>query len=159
MSATRGSTNQCLYLARVLLDGWAKALAEQEVAEATLTEAYLPGVREHLLRAYGWFLLETAGHEDWNAALPRKAADLPAVAQGKAVSGEVREFTALEAQGWLCDLLADVNFSRSSASSRSRARNNLAVVADATPTQEDAAHWHAELGAVVNRMRDSFDEY
>lgn len=159
MSATRGNANQSLYLARILLDGWGGAVTQQSVAQPVLTQAYLPAVREHLINAYGWFLLETAGHEDWNDVLPRAVADLPAVPNGKATSGEVREFEALESDGWLCSLLAELDFSRPVVSPRSRARNNLAVAATAGASREDAENWHMHLSDVISRMRDSFDEY
>ncbi|MFK7978073.1 MAG: DUF6586 family protein [Halioglobus sp.] len=160
MTAARGNANQSLYLAKIVLDAWAAAKATQEIAEAVLEQAFLPGVREHIITAYGWFLLESAGFDDWRDAPPTSVTGLPSVAEGKATSGELREFQLLEDEGWLQNLLAEIDFSRPTPSPRSRAsRNNLALAASTVPSLEDARAWHMQLTALIERMRDSFDEY
>lgn len=155
MSAVRGNANQSLYLARILLDAWRAALEGEETGEAVLAEAFLPGVREHLIHAYGWFLLETAGFEDWQGPPPRAVAALPPIPQGKAVAGELREFEILEREGWLGELLAETEVARKARSSR----GNLAVAAPAIPGAADARQWLQRLNEAMDRMRDSFDEY
>jgi hypothetical protein len=157
MTAVRGNANQSHYLAAIVLDGWRLALESDDVSAATvtLTQAYLPAVREHLLAAYGWFLLEIAGVTDWTGAPPRRCDDLPPVPPGKATAGELRECLLLESQGFLGELLVEPDFSRPAPASR----GNLATPAVAAPDCETARRWHAELGALMSRMRDSLDEY
>ena len=155
MSAARGNANQSHYLASLLLSAWACDEREQGTPAAVLAQAYLPAVREHLITAYGWFLLEIAGINDWPGGPPRSVQSLPEVPQGKAVAGELREFDSLERSGWLNDLLAEIDLK----SAPVRSRGNLAQPVADVPGPGDAQAWHTELGAVMARMRDSLDEY
>jgi len=155
MSSARAQANHKLYLAKILLAGWRQAVAAQDVPALTLAQAYLPAVRNHLLDAYGWFLLQVSGSEHWPARPPHCCAHLPEIAGGKAVSGEIREFEQLEASGWLAELLAEP----SEPAGTARARGNLAAP---PPTLADCAQvqqWVTRLEGVFDRMSDSLDEY
>ena len=87
MSSARGQANHALYLARILLAAWRRDLAAEAVATITLTQAFLPAVRLHLGHAYGWFLVEITRPGGLPVQPPQCVAELPEVADGKAVPG------------------------------------------------------------------------
>lgn len=155
MSSARARANHHLYLAKIVQTGWREALAAQAVPAQTLAQAYLPGVTEHLLRSYGWFLLEVTGAEQVPGTPPRSCGELPAVPPGKAVPGEIREFRQLERAGWLAELLAE----RDVVPGVARTPGNLVAAPADLPDLEQAANWTAELEALFARMRESLDEY
>lgn len=155
MSSSRARANHGLYLAKIQLSGWRHALAAQDIPAVTLTQAYLPAVREHLLAAYGWFLLEISGTEQPGGKPPRGCAGLPDIAAGRAVPGEIREFQQLESAGWLAELLADGDVSVRVAPTQ----GNLAVAAPELASCEQAQQWISNLEALFGRMSDSLDEY
>ena len=154
MSSARAQANHCLYLAKILLAGWQRALTAQDVAAGTLNQAFLPGARQHLLGAYGWFLLELTG-ADPSAGPPRGCGELPEVPAGKAVSGEIREFQQLEANGWLAELLAEPGEPAHSA----RTAGNLVTASPGLPDCAQVQQWINRLEALFDRMSDSLDEY
>lgn len=154
MSSTRGQANQALYLARVLLAAWRQGLEEQSVPGTILTRAYLPAVRSHLTNAYGWFLLEITRPGGMPATPPRSTQELPEMAQGKALSGEVREFQRLEQDGWIGDMLSDEI--RSAPSVRS-VGNLASAISETGP--EQVGQWADSLQSLFDRMGDSLDEY
>jgi len=155
MSSARAQANHKLYLAKILLAGWRDAAAAQDVPAMTLTQAYLPAVRAHLLDAYGWFLMQVSGSEQGSGAPPHCCADLPEVADGIAVSAEIREFQQLEASGWLAELLAEPG----KPGQVSRVQGNLAVPSPEQADCEQAQQWVTRLEGVFDRMSDSLDEY
>ena len=156
MSSARAQANHKLYLAKILLANWQQAVAVQDIPVATLTQAFLPGVKEHLIGAYGWFLLELTGAEQLSGKPPRGCAGLPGIAAGKAVPPEMREFQQLEATGWLAALLAEQDLP---ALGGGRARGNLAVASVDMAGSEQAQQWAQLLEALFDRMSDSLDEY
>jgi hypothetical protein len=157
VSSARGQANQALYLARILLAAWRRDLEAESVAAVTLTGAYLPGVRQHLIDAYGWFLLEITRPGALPGQPPRSLSELPevaeGVAEGKALPGEIREFQQLEQGGWIGDMLS--GDSLTPAPSRA---SSLAVAAPLTGP-EQAALWADQLQTLFDRMGDSLDEY
>ena len=155
MSSSRAQANHGLYLAKIQLSGWRHALAAQDVPAVTLNQAYLPAVREHLLGAYGWFLLEVSGTEQQGTRPPRGCAGLPGIAAGRAVPGEVREFRQLETSGWLAELLSEGDVLARTAP----AQGNLAVAAPEAAGCEQVQQWINNLEALFDRMSDSLDEY
>ena len=156
MSSPRANANQSLYLGKILLHAWSEGLVREEIPATVLRQAFLPGVRQHLRAAYGWFLLEiTAADIPTDGRPPRDCAALPDIPPGKAVAGELREFERLEREGWLQQLLAEE--SRNLSSPRSAA--NLAVGVTDAIEYELAASWARELENTLSRMRDSLDEY
>ena len=105
MSTPRAQANQSLYLAKILLSAWEQALSAEDTPALTLEQAFLPAVRTHLMQSYGWFLLEVTGFDvPPDGQPPRAVAQLPEIAAGKAIPGEVREFERLEGGGWLAAL-------------------------------------------------------
>ena len=156
MSSARGQANQQLYLARILLAAWRRDLEAAVLPDSVLRHAYLPGLREHLLGAYGWFLLEISGESDLSQTPPRSCADLTPLPAGKAEAGEIREFRQLEADGWLAGLVRPLAAAPVTAA---HSRDNLAVSADALPGLEQAANWTEKLDSLFARMGDSLDEY
>ena len=153
MSSARGQANHALYLARILLAAWRRDLNAESVANVTLTQAYLPAIREHLALAYGWFLLEITRPGALPETPPGCVAQLPGIVEGKAIPGEIREFQRLEQDGWIGDMLA-----ADTTSSVVPSPDNLATVAPvAGPNQ--ASLWADQLQSVFDRMGDSLDEY
>lgn len=156
MSAARGRANHGLYLARILLDAWREALRHEELPAAVLTQAFLPAVRQHLVDAYGWFLLAVMQVEPLPERPPAGCRELPPVPEGKAVPGEIRELAQLEAGGWLAAMLAADHMV---VAGGARRPGNLAIAAPATPGPDAAQQWLEQLGALFDRMGDSLDEY
>lgn len=155
MSSARAQANHKLYLARIQLAAWQQALAAEQIAANTLNQAFLPAVREHLLGAYGWFLLAVSGQNQLPEHPPRNCSELPPVAEGQAVSGEIQEFRQLETTGWLAELLrepGDVGLA-------ARSQGNLASAGPGLPGPELAGQWTDHLETLFGRMSDSLDEY
>ena len=155
MSGARSHANHRLYLARVLLDCWRDALARETVPALILSQAFGEAVREHLLAAYGWFLLEITRPEPLPAHPPRGCAELPAVAEGKALPGEIRELAQLEEEGWLAALLSG----EEPAPEAPRSAGNLAVPADHAPGPGHLQQWSDYLEGLFDRMGEFLDEY
>jgi hypothetical protein len=154
VSSARALANHRLYLAGIVLDSWAAALARQEIAASTLAQAFYGGAREHLVAAYGWFLVEITG-APLPAEPPRSCTELPALVEGKAIPGEIREFQQLERRGWLAQMLAP----GSTEIPASRQPNSLAVASNDLPDPNQVILWLRQLEATFDRMSDSLDEY
>jgi len=157
MSAARGRANQALYLARIVLNAWEEALAKQDLPAGVLAQAFLPAVRQHLLDAYGWFLLAIVQTEPLPDTPPASTGQLPPVPAGKVVPAEIRELSRLEAEDWLSDLLGPLP--SPGGATYTRRRDNLAVAAPAVDGPGAATAWLEQLGALFERMSDSLDEF
>lgn len=158
---SRGLANHRLYLARLLLSAWERDRSAENIPAITLDQAYAPGSREHLIAAYGHFLCHvfdptgaaTAG------AVPRSCSDLPTQTAGKALPGEIREFSLLEQEGWLGELLAPLPVSGPSGSQRRAVADTLAVsTAVEWPTPDRVEDWYQRLRTIFHRMDDSIEE-
>jgi hypothetical protein len=153
MSGFRAQANHSLYLARIQIAAWEQGLARQEVPASILAQAFEPAACEHLINAYGWFLLEVAQPKVVPAVPPRGCSELPSPEAGKVTPGEIHEFAQLELDGWIADLLRD----RRGAAKRRSEPGNLASAAQGDPSvQRD---WADRLQALFDRMSDSLDEY
>lgn len=156
MTTARGQANQKLYLARILLTAWREALVAQQLPAQVLTQAFLPAIRQHLVDAYGWFLLEISGGDAIPLQLPCSCGDLPAPPEGKVVAGEIREFQQLEKAGWLATLLqVDTDIAQPGP----RSPQNLASEAPQLTGPDEAETWLDNLAALFERMSESLDEY
>lgn len=155
MSSARGRANHQLYLARIVLASWREALARQDIPAKVLTQAFQGAVRNHLIVAYGWFLLEVSRAESLPEAPPRSCAELPAPAEGKVFPAEIREFQQLEDKGWLSEMLAE----RDPAPLPVQNPNNLAVAAAEQAGPDQVERWLRQLAAAFDRMGASLDEY
>lgn len=155
MSAPRARANHSLYLAKILLGNWRAELEAQDIPSRTLCEAFMPATRNHLRDAYGWFLLEISQLDDAATAPPRCVAELPAIPEGRAEAGELRECRQLEEGGWLAQLLQQGQVPVRASS----VPGSLAAPAADSAEFADVTEWHTELGALFERMRDSLDEY
>ena len=154
MSSYRAQANHALYLARILTAGWQRELDAANVPVTVLAQAYEPAVCDHLASAYGWFLLEITQPDPAPELPPRGCGELPPPPPGRVLPGEVREFSQLEREGWLGELLRD----RRGLVSRGRSVGNLASAELATGP-EDCAAWADRLQDLFDRMGDSLDEY
>lgn len=151
---SRAKANHALYLAKITLAAWRRGLEEQEIPAATLSQAFAPGTREHLVAAYGWFLLVVSQVSASQAELPRSCEELPAAAEGKVQPAEINEFRQLEAGGWLGDMLRPPD----DTVPRIRQRDNLAFSSDNQSEAEQVATWLSKLESLFDRMGDSLDE-
>lgn len=165
-SRVAGQVNHSLYLAKILLGSWAMMEAKEDVASKALLEAFEPGIRQHLVSAYGWFLLELTDQER-SADLPRSTAEVASASAVPVLTGELREFARLEQSGWLRDLLVLPSPSSSAAlaqpamGSSPRHSSNTATIAVTTVDGVDRqtlGQWHETLSRTIERMRDSLDE-
>ncbi len=159
MSTARARANHKLYLARILLDAWQTALQAEQLPARTLNQAFATPVRNHLVESYGWFLLEISQPGSLPAVPPRHTGELPAVAEGKALAGEIREFAQLEREGWLAELLADCDEWGASSTSPAGGSPNLAGPESGLPGPDLLAHYAGQLESLFDRMGDSLDEY
>ena len=161
MSSPRAQANQKLYHAKILINGWRNALAEQQVASRVLEQAFSTAICDHLAGAYGWFLLEVAQPAQMPATPPRRCADLPAVAEGKETPPEILEFQKLEAAPWLAQILDPLSHQagRSRVGSPMKIPHNLAMASEQVLDPQQAEQWHGQLNALFERMTDSLDEY
>lgn len=155
MSTARARANHSLYLARILLSTWGEALAREELPARTLGEAFEPAVSEHLIRAYGWFLLHVSQPGELPPAPPRRCAELPGAAEGKAVAGEIREFEQLEQHGWLAELLG----ARQGPEAADPQPGNLLGAVLMNPGPAELTSWADQMEQLFDRMGDSLDEY
>ncbi|PLW82213.1 hypothetical protein CWI75_10540 [Kineobactrum sediminis] len=153
MSSARGQANHKLYLARLVLAGWEQQRAGQAIPASTLAQAFAPGVRAHLLDAYGWLLLGLVGEEQPAAGIPHAVAELPAVAPGKATPAQLQEFIRLENAGWLAELQRQPTYSVAS-----RGGSSLARTADDIPLPEDFQQWAQHLESSLVQIGDLLDE-
>ena len=88
--------------------------------------------------------------------LPPMGCDqLPGIAEGKALPGEIRELRQLEREGWLAEMLSQGSVHKPAV----KTAGNLAtpVVGVTGPDQID--NWIDQLQALFDRMADSLDEY
>jgi hypothetical protein len=153
MSSLRGQANHALYLGRLLLQAWEQARRAESVPANTLAQAFGPAVREHLLTAYGWFLLDLQKPAQLPPQPPHSVADLPPAAPGKAQPAEVAEFAQLETHGWLSRLL------RHPATEPARRTEGSLAVSTSGLLEWDMLHVAADqLEAAFSRMGDLLDE-
>jgi hypothetical protein len=130
-------------------------MAAQDVPAMVLTQAFLPAARAHLMESYGYFLLAVSGLEQLPGSPPTRCAELPDVAMGQAVPGEIREFEQLENEGWLAQLLAEPD----SVVQSVRTAGNLAVASPLSADSASVQQWVDQLEALFARMSNSLDEY
>lgn len=159
MSTSRALANQKLYHAKILIGYWQTAISEENIAKAVLEQAFGTAVRDHLIGAYGWFLLEITRPEEVPEQPPRRCDDLPAVAVERETPPEINEFLQLEREGWLSKMLNPRSPSGPSAVPSNPASQNLAAMAGPEYGPAEALCWHDELAALFGRMTDSLDEY
>ena len=154
MSSARARANHALYLARIVVASWREVLAREEVAAATVAQAFHGGACDHLADAYGWFLLEIVGSATLPDRPPRCCDELPAMEQGRAIPAEIGEFRQLESRGWLGDMLAG----RESSAPAKRQQSSLALASSTLPNPDQVEQWSQQLEALFDRMGDFLDE-
>lgn len=153
MSSARGLANHSLYMARLLLQAWSEQGAQAGAMPAAIDSAFAPGVRLHLLDAYGWFLLALVRVTALPATPPHSTASLPALAPGMAVPGEIDECRRLEREGWLSSLLAPLP-----AGLAKRSKGPVLAMAGSYPHIDDFEDWCVALDRLLTRMSDTLDE-
>ncbi len=155
MARTRAEANQSLYRARIVLNAWDRLRDDRNYPELQLAGAFLPGLRQHLADAYGWFLLSVSGVEEIrDQVLPRDTAALPPPEPGRARAPELQEFAQLERAGWIGEMLdsASVPFAAT------RGAESLLVSDQQSPGYAVAARWVESLAQIMARMDDSLAE-
>jgi len=155
LSAARARANHELYLGKILIAAWRRELAREDVPAATLAQAFHLAVRNHLVAAYGWFLLAISQGEVPPQGLPQRCEELPPMPEGRVFPPEINEFRQLEASGWLRELLQAVTIDMPG----TRQSGNLASAALMAPGIEQLEHWLQQLQGLFERMGDALDEY
>jgi hypothetical protein len=141
-------------MARLLLRSWADSLERGAAMPAAIDGAFAPGVRLHLLDAYGWFLLATIRVSQLPERPPHHTSGLPALKQGLAIPGEVDEYRQLEANGWIRQLQTPLPVGMPK-----RSVGAVLAVANAYPQLSDFEDWCSQFEHLFTRMADSLDEY
>lgn len=154
-SNSRARANRELYLAKIVLAAWRLDLDREDIPASTLAQAFQGGAREHLVAAYGWFLLAICQVETASQGPPRGCHELPAMPAGKVYPPEINEFRQLESSGWLGAMLRDSG----SDFPAGRQQGNLVFAAGNLPAAEQVEGWMRQLEALIERMGDSLDEY
>ena len=157
MTAARALANQKLYYAAIHQRMLSAELAREDIPAAVLLEAVGQSVRQHLLDAYGWFLLELAEIEELPALPPHTVAELlQQWPQQEPLRGELVELMGLEqTPGWLAELHLPVAQSVPGTA----APADTLVVVDAQWSQPQLEGWYNSLVALIERMSDSLDEW
>lgn len=155
MSDARARANHALYLAKIVTAAWAMERGKQDIPASTLAQAFLAGARDHLVTAYGWFLLAISQGDMPPRGLPQCCAELLPMPKGRVYPPEINEFRQLERDGWLYDMLQPPSFDMPV----KRQPDNLAVAAQMSPAIEQVEHWLRQLQGHFDRMGDSLDEY
>jgi len=155
LSAARARANHELYLGKIVIAAWRRELAREDVPAATLAQAFHAGARNHLVAAYGWFLLAISQAEVPPQGLPQRCDELPPMPEGRVYPPEINEFRQLETAGWLGEMLQRASFDMPVP----RQQGNLASPAPTSPQAEQVEHWLLQLQALFERMGDSLDEY
>jgi hypothetical protein len=155
LSVARGRANHELYLAKIVTAAWRRELAREDVPAATLSQAFLAGARNHLISAYGWFLLAISQADVPPEGPPQRCEELSPMPQGRVYPPEINEFRQLESDGWLCEMLQAPSLDIPG----TRQPGNLAFSAQAGPGTEQVEHWAQQLQGLIDRMGDSLDEY
>ena len=155
MSVARARANHALYLGKIVIGAWRRELAREDVPAATLAQAFHAGAHNHLLAAYGWFLLAVSQAEVPPQGPPRCCEELPPMPAGRLYPPEINEFRQLEARGWLCEMLRSGTVDPPVA----RQPGNLASAAQHGHDTEQLEQWLAQLQGLFERMDDSLDEY
>jgi hypothetical protein len=159
MSTPRALANQKLYHAKILIRSWQAAIAEENIAKTVLEQAFGPAVQDHLIAAYGWFLLEILQPDAMPEQPPHCADELPAIIAGRETPPEIKEFLQLEREGWLRKMLNPNSLFDPSAALRNPTSQNLVTLGGGEYGPDEALRWHDELVALFARMTDSLDEY
>lgn len=155
MNVARARANHELYLAKIVTAAWRRELAREDVPAGTLAQAFHGGVRNHLIAAYGWFLLAISQAEVPPQGPPLCCEDLAPMPEGRVYPPEINEFRQLEASGWLCEMLQAPGADLPGV----RQPGNLAFSAETPPATEQVEHWQQQLQSLFERMGDSLDEY
>ena len=134
----------------------AAELEREELPANVVLEAAGIAVREHLLEAYGWFLLELAGAGEPQGAPPRSVDALVRLyGLSEPLRGELVELAQLEQRGWLGGLLAAPPATGAAPQTRP---DQLSVV-EQSWSPEQLRAWHDGLAEIIDRMAHGLDEW
>ena len=152
----RGLANRKLYHAAILVRMLAAELSREDLPAQVVLEAAGLAVRQHLLEAYGWFLLGLAGVDEPRHGPPAGIAALQRdYGLEEPLRGELVELGRLEREDWLADLLAPPPASVAGAPVDP---DRLSAVEQGWSEVQLRA-WHDELAALIDRISDGLDEW
>jgi len=155
LSSPRARANHELYLAKIVLGAWQRELEREQIPASTLALAFHGGAREHLVFAYGWFLLSICNVEETPQKPPRSCQQLPPMPEGRVFPAQINELKQLEAAGWLGEMLR----ANPPGTPVARQPGNLVFDAGASPGTLQVERWLDQLESLFDRMGDSLDEY
>lgn len=152
----RGLANRKLYHASILIRMLGPELGREDLPAHIVLEAVGLAVRQHLLEAYGWFLLELAGVDEPAGAPPAGVAALQRqYTLDEPLRGELVELLQLEKQGWLAELLSHPQPGGGIAA---RDPDRLAVV-EQSWSEDLLRNWHDRLSDLIDRLGHGLDEW
>jgi hypothetical protein len=152
----RGQANRKLYHAAILVRMLRAELSRQELPAHVVLESVGLAVRQHLLEAYGWFLLELAGIEDISRGPPPGLAALQqAYGVSEPLRGELVELQQMEREGWLAELLAPP---APTGAAPAAGPDGLAV-REQVWSEAQLQSWHDKLAELFDRMSHGLDEW
>ncbi len=154
MHPALGRANQKLYHASILTRLFAAERERAEVPLSVLQDAVGEAARWHLRAAYGWLLVALADLDDVPAEPPASAESLLAGEPGEAARGELVELRALEASGWLGDLLAP---GRPAPPKQAAGGAELRLV-EAGGDEDQLRRWHDGIAELIDRMSQDLEE-
>ncbi len=157
MSGARGLANQRLYHARVLLTAWQQELERAESPQLVLNQAFGEAVRVHLLRAYGWFLLELANETQLPGEPPASVSELTGVASSSLAlhRGELSEFQQLEQDGFVGAIQRGMPLGTSVSRPLP---GQIGRSTEDTYSLDTCRNWCDALESTMDRMSDSLAE-
>jgi Family of unknown function (DUF6586) len=155
MSSPRARANEKLYHARILANSWREQLAAQVIPASVLQGAFADATRQQLQLAYGWFLLEISQPSELPPRPPAHSGELPEIAPGKALPGQIHELRQMEHSGWLADVLDP----QATQAMVVKNPQSLALSAPRAFGPDQIDTWIDQLSSLFEHMTDSLDEY
>jgi hypothetical protein len=158
LSRARALANQKLHFAALHLRLLASELARQDLPSQLLLEALGQSIQRHLQDAYGWFLLELAGVDEFPPIPPHSVAAVLLACPGlDPQRGELVELRNLEQRdGWLKQLLEP---RRGTARPARPAPTDVLTVVETPWSEQQLQDWQQSLSDIIERMSDSLDEW
>ncbi|MEM0955494.1 MAG: DUF6586 family protein [Pseudomonadota bacterium] len=163
MSGCRGRANRKLYHAAILLHMLESELTREHYPANIVLDATAPAIRQHLLGALGWFLLELAEVQSLPEHPPESVKSLQVdFGLAEPLRGELIEISGLEQSGWLAELQATPPESgavQTPPGGAAPGGANLLVVAQQSWSAEQLRSWYSALEGMIDRLGHGLDEW
>ena len=163
-NAQRPIVNQRLYFCRLHLGYLCEQLDKQQTARAVLEQSLGESIVLHLMLAYRAYLQEiAAAYTIPVTEFATSQALITALSDHQQQSAEAMELSALERDGWLCDLFARYQTLGAPASrSRSQSGSGIAVTQIEQSDTLDASlceYYFQSLSELIDSQRARLEEW